>query len=256
RRTKIVATMGPASREPPMIRQLIEAGVDVFRLNFSHGSPEDHAENVTRIREVCAELGHDVGIIGDLPGPKLRLGNLTGDVAVLHSDSEVVLVGESDGAPGDVERLPVQWEGFASAVKAGDPVFLADGRVRLKVMSVNGGVVTCKLAAGGAVSSHQGVNLPGADIEMAQAETEDEAWVHFACELGIDLLAVSFVRRPSDLEKVRAIVQEQDADIPLIAKIEKPQAAERAAEIIEAADSGIMVARGDLGVGPPLQEGP
>jgi pyruvate kinase len=256
RRTKIVATMGPASREPPMIRQLIEAGVDVFRLNFSHGTPEDHAQNVTRIREACAELGHEVGIIGDLPGPKLRLGNLTGDVAVLHSDSTVVLVGESDGAPGDASRLPVQWEGFARAVKEGDPVFLADGRVRLKVVSVSGGEVVCKVEAGGAVSSHQGVNLPGADTEMPEAATEDEAWVHFACELGIDLLAVSFVRRPSDLEKVHAIVRDQGTDIPLIAKIEKPQAAERAAEIIDAADSGIMVARGDLGVELPLEEVP
>src|SRR5262249_29399386 len=150
-------------------------GVDVFRLNFSHGSPEAHAENVTRIREACTELGRDVGIIGDLPGPKLRLGNLKGDVAVLHSDSKVVLVGESDGTPGDAERLPVQWEGFSSAVKEGDPVFLADGRVRLKVASVEGGNVICTVEAGGAVSSHQGVNLPGADTEMAQAETEDEA---------------------------------------------------------------------------------
>jgi len=256
RRTKIVATMGPASREPRVIRQLIEAGVDVFRLNFSHGSPEAHAENVTRIREACTELGRDVGIIGDLPGPKLRLGNLKGDVAVLHSDSKVVLVGESDGTPGDAERLPVQWEGFSSAVKEGDPVFLADGRVRLKVESVDGGNVICTVESGGAVSSHQGVNLPGADTEMAQAETEDEAWVLFACELGIDLLAVSFVRRPADLERVRAVVRAQGADIPLIAKIEKPQAAERAAEIIDAADSGIMVARGDLGVELPLEEVP
>src|SRR5262249_39241091 len=161
----------------------------------------------------------------DLPGPKLRLGNLKGDVAVLHSDSKVVLVGERDGAPGDVERLPVQWEGFSSAVKEGDPVFLADGRVRLKVTSVEGGTVTCSVEAAGAVRSHQGVNLPGADTEMARAETEDEAWVLFACELGIDLLAVSFVRRPADLEKVSAVVRAQGADIPLIAKIEKPQAA-------------------------------
>src|SRR5262249_30231981 len=131
-----------------------------------------------------------------------------------------------------------------------------DGRVRLKVAEVSGGDVICEVEAGGAVSSHQGVNLPGADTEMAEAETEDEAWVHFACDLEIDLLAVSFVRQPADLAKVRKIVRGQGKDIPLIAKIERPQAAERAQEIIDAEDGGIMIARGDLGVELPLEEVP
>jgi pyruvate kinase len=257
RRTKIVATLGPASREPEMIGQLIEAGVDVFRLNFSHGTAVDHAENVSRIRAASEKLGVEVGVMGDLPGPKLRLGDLDDDVAVLHSGSTVVLFGlDGDGPPGNAERLPVQWAGIAKAVKPDDPVFLADGRVRLKVVSVDGGEVVCEVEAGGAVSSHQGVNLPGADADLPETGGSDQAWIEFACEQGIDLLAVSFVRRPSDLERVQAAVEERGADIPLIAKIEKPQAAERAEEIIEAAESGIMVARGDLGVELPLEEVP
>ncbi len=257
RRTKIVATVGPASREPAVLRELIEAGVDFFRLNFSHGSAPEHAENVSRIREVSSELGVEIGILGDLPGPKLRLGDLEGDVAVLHSGSTAVLHGQADGGPpGNAERLPVLWEEIAKAVTTGDPIFLADGRIRLRVTGVSGGEISTEVEAGGAVSSHQGVNLPGADADLPESGASDAAWVDFACENGIDLLAVSFVRRPSDLDKVRAEIQQRGADIPLIAKIEKPQAAERAVEIIDAAESGIMVARGDLGVELPIEEVP
>ncbi|MBM3666777.1 MAG: pyruvate kinase [Actinobacteria bacterium] len=257
RRTKIVATVGPTSREPAMLRELIAAGVDVFRLNFSHGTAAEHAENVSRIREASAELGREVGVLGDLPGPKLRLGDLAGDVAVLHSGSTVTLHGEDGGGPpGTAERLPVQWAGFAAAVHPGDPVFLADGRVRLKVTGVSGGEVSAAIEAGGAVSSHQGVNLPGADADLPDSGASDQAWTDFACEQEIDLLAVSFVRRPEDLESVRRSVEGRGAEIPLIAKIEKPQAAERAEAIIDAAEGGIMIARGDLGVELPIEEVP
>jgi pyruvate kinase len=256
RRTKIVATVGPASREPEVLRQLIEAGVDVFRLNFAHATPEQHAENVERIRAAGAELGREVGIMGDLPGPKLRLGDLEGGVAVLHSGSNLVMRGETDGMPGNDQLLTVQWDDFAKAVKEGDPVFLADGRVRLRVTAIAGGDVTADVEAGGAISSHQGINLPSADQDLPETGASDQPWIEFACDNGIDLLAVSFVRRPSDLEKVDARVRERGLNIPLIAKIEKPQAAERAEEIIEAAGSGIMVARGDLGVELPIEEVP
>src|SRR5262249_34087962 len=160
--------------------------------------------------------------------------------------------GDTDGKPGTDELLTVQWNDFAKAVHVGDPVFLADGRVRLRVTAVESGDVTAEVEAGGAGSSHQGVNLPGADQELPETGASDVPWIDFACQNGIDLLAVSFVRRPSDLEKVETHVRERGLDIPLIAKIEKPQAAERAAEIIEAAGSGIMVARGDLGVELPI----
>jgi pyruvate kinase len=256
RRTKIVATIGPSSNDPEVLRQLFEAGVDCFRLNFAHGTPDEAAENVRRIRATSAEVGREVGIIGDLPGPKLRLGDLEGDVAVLHSGSTVLIRGETNGTPGSPELLTVQWDGFAKAVREGDPVFLADGRVRLRVASVSGGDVTCEVEAGGAVSSHQGVNLPSADTNLPETGATDEPWIDFACDNGIDLLAVSFVRGPADLEKVEARLVERDFDIPLIAKIEKPQAAEHAEEIIDEAGSGIMIARGDLGVELPIEEVP
>jgi pyruvate kinase len=256
RRTKIVATVGPASRSPEMLRRLLDAGVDVFRLNFAHGTADQHAENVRRIRSLSEEAGREVGIVGDLPGPKLRLGDLEGGVAVLHSGSTVLMRGQTDGRPGNPELLPVQWEGFARAVHEGDPVFLADGRVRLRVASVAEGDVTCEVEAGGAISSHQGVNLPSADTDLPQTGASDEPWIDFACDQGIDLLAVSFVRRPSDLEAIEKRLADRDSDIPLIAKIEKPQAAQRAEEIIEAAGSGIMIARGDLGIELPIEEVP
>ncbi|MDP9188850.1 MAG: pyruvate kinase [Actinomycetota bacterium] len=258
RRTKIVATVGPASRDPQTLRELLEAGVDVFRLNFSHGNATEHAENIEAIRAVSAELGIEVGILGDLPGPKLRLGDLAEDFAVLHSGSTVVMHGQGDdgGPPGSAERLPVQWDAFVKAVTPGDTIFLADGRVRLTVAEISDDEVTAAIEAGGAVSSHQGVNLPGADAHLPETGAGDHAWIDFACDHGIDLLAVSFVRRPSDLEAVSAKVSDAGADIPLIAKIEKPQAAERAEEIIGAADGGIMIARGDLGVELPLEEVP
>jgi pyruvate kinase len=256
RRTKIVATVGPASREPKVLRELLEAGVDVFRLNFSHATADEHAEVIARIRDAAGEVGREVAILGDLPGPKLRLGDVEGDVAVLHSGSTVVLTGSVDGPAGNAERLSVQWPGFSRAVKESDPVFLADGRVRLKVLSVSDPDVSCEVEAGGAVSSHQGVNLPGADAELPDTGHADEEWVDFACRNGIDLLAVSFVRRPADLDRVHAAISARGGDIPLIAKIEKPQAAERAEEIIAAAESGIMIARGDLGVELPIEEVP
>ncbi len=258
RRTKIVATVGPASREPGVLRELIEAGVDVFRLNFSHGTATEHAENVERIRAASAELGVEVGILGDLPGPKLRLGEVGDDFVVLHSGSTVVLHGRSggDGRPGDAERLPVQWEGIAGAASPGDTIFLADGRIRLRVASVANGEILAEVEAGGAVGSHQGVNLPGADADLPASGSSDPAWIDFACEHEIDLLAVSFVRRPANLDAVHQMVAERGADIPLVAKIEKPQAAERAEEIIAGAESGIMIARGDLGVELPLEEVP
>ena len=256
RKTKIVATVGPATREPDALRALIEAGADVLRLNFAHAPPEEHAGNVRRIREAAMAAGREVGIMGDLPGPKLRLGDLEDDVAVLHSQGKVTMRGVSDGLVGNAELLPVQWPEFARAVKEGDPVFLADGRVRLRVAAVSGEDVELEVEAGGAVSSHQGVNLPGADAGLPASGVDDQEWIDFAVANEIDLLAVSFVRRPEDLEAVVSRVRERGGEIPLIAKIEKPQAAERAEEIIDAAGAGIMVARGDLGIELPIEEVP
>jgi pyruvate kinase len=290
RRTKIVATIGPASREPEVLRELISAGADVLRLNFAHGSREEHAETVRRIRAASQEVGREVGVLGDLPGPKLRLGSLPGDVVELAEGDQAWLVPDSGSRPAPAEtatgaqlpanwrrtwevpdsgprpttaeqreadvRLPVSWRGLPHATQEGDPVYLADGRIRLRVLSERGEDVLCRVEVGGPVASHQGINLPGAGEALPAAGEADLDWIDFASEHGFDLLAVSFVRSASDLEGVSARLRERGADIPLIAKIEKPQAAENAEEIARAADSGIMVARGDLGIELPLTSVP
>jgi pyruvate kinase len=254
RRTKIVATIGPASREPKTLRALLDAGADVMRLNFSHGDPDEHAETLRRIRAVAAESGREVGVLGDLPGPKLRLDDLGRDLIELKAGDETSLTTEE--AAGSPEHLPVAWDGLPSAVEPGDPVYLADGRVRLRAREVTDREVRCEVEAGGAIASHQGINLPDAETALPSTGSQDLDWVDFAVDHQVDLLAVSFVRRRSDLEPVEARLRERDCDIPLIAKIEKPQAAENAKEIIEAATSGIMVARGDLGIELPVASVP
>jgi pyruvate kinase len=255
RRTKIVATIGPACREPETLAALIEAGADVFRLNFSHGSREEHAENVARVRDAAKQTGREVGILADLPGPKLRLDELGGDHVELPTGSHVVLT--TDEEIGTSERLPISWEGLPEAVRQGDEVYLADGRIRLRVREpAHGGDVPCDVEVGGSVASHQGINLPGVDASLPSVGEADISWADFAVEVGVDLIAVSFVRGAGDLAPVEGRVRERDADIPLIAKIEKRQAAENAEEIVEAALSGIMVARGDLGIELPIASVP
>ena len=254
RRTKIVCTIGPATRSVEMMRELIEAGADVFRLNFSHGTRADHAENVAMTREAARLSGKEIGILGDLPGPKLRLGNVADGRVTLAGDSEVVIT--IDDVEGTPSQLPVSWTGLPGAVFEGGEIYLADGRIRLRVEEKGETSVRCRVEVGGTVGSHQGLNLPGADVPLPSAGRDDLAWVDFAIEQAVDLLAVSFVRRAEDLEPVERRIRTGGADIPLIAKIEKPQAAENAESIIKAATSGIMVARGDLGIELPLEQVP
>jgi pyruvate kinase len=254
RRTKIVCTIGPATRSVERMTDLIEAGADVFRLNFSHGTTAEHTENVEMTREAGKACGKEIGILGDLPGPKLRLGNVEGGLIGVAQGSEVTLT--TDEVVGDPTCLPVSWEGLPNAVEVGGEVYLADGRIRLRVEDKDQTTARCRVEVGGPISSHQGLNLPGADVTLPSAGRDDLAWVDFAVEHGIDLLAVSFVRRAEDLEPVNRRIRTGGADIPLVAKIEKPQAAEQAEAIIEATTSGIMVARGDLGIELPLEQVP
>jgi len=254
RRTKIVATIGPATRTVERMIELIEAGADVFRLNFSHGTRDDHAENIAMAREAGVRTGKQVGLLGDLPGPKLRLGEVADGMVNLRSGSEITLM--ADGATGTAERLPVSYDGLGSAVKPGGEIYLADGRIRLRVLEAAGREVRCAVEVGGRVSSHQGLNLPGATVALPAAGREDLAWVDFAVDHAIDLLAVSFVRRAEDLEPVERRVRTGGADIPVIAKIEKPEAAERAEEIVKASGAGVMIARGDLGIELPIAQVP
>jgi pyruvate kinase len=254
RRTKIVATIGPATRTVERMAELIHAGVDVFRLNFSHGSREEHAENAAMAREASMLAGREVGLLGDLPGPKLRIDEVKGGVVDLEEGSELRLTTAED--VGGADRLPVSWAGLPAAVAEGDEVYLADGRVRLRVLDTTSDEIRCTVEVGGPVASHQGLNMPGIEMPLPSAGLADLDWVDFAVEQGIDLLAVSFVRRAEDLDPVERRVRERGADIPLIAKIEKPQAAENAEAIIRAALSGIMVARGDLGIELPIERVP
>jgi pyruvate kinase len=251
RRTKIIATVGPASWGPDVLPRMIEAGADVLRLNFSHADRERHARTVEAIRTAAEQAGREVAILGDLPGPKLRIGELRGDVAELETGMHVKLTPQD--VEGDRETIPVSWP-QVSSLREDELVYLADGAIRLRVNEPEDGGVDCEVEVGGTLSSHKGMNVPGAATPAATAG--DLGWVEFAVEQGVDLLAVSFVSSAADLAPVGERLRALDTDIPLIAKIEKPQAAENIEEIVAAASGGIMVARGDLGIELPLAEVP
>jgi pyruvate kinase len=254
RRTKIVATVGPSSRTTARLLEMIEAGVDVFRLNFSHGDRSVHTENIGMIRDAAERRGKQVGILGDLPGPKLRIGDVADGLVRLRTGSQITLTTEP--ALGSPERLSVSYDGLPESVAPGNLVYMADGRIRLRVDSCAPTEVRCTVEVGGPIASHQGLNLPGAEVALPAAGREDLGWVDFAIERRIDLLAISFVRRAEDVTAVERRVRTSGSDIPVIAKIEKPQAVERAEEIVKAVTAGVMIARGDLGIELPLERVP
>jgi pyruvate kinase len=252
RRTKIIATVGPASWDPAVLERLIGAGVDVFRLNFSHADRERHSRTIESVRAAAQRAGREVAVLGDLPGPKLRIGELRGDVAELETGMHVTLTPRE--VEGDEGTIPVAWPGVAS-LREDELVYLADGAIRLRVDESDDDGVGCEVEVGGTLSSHKGMNVPGA--AGLTSNDGDLGWVEFAVEHGMDLLAISFVSSAADLEPVAERLRDLGrSDIPVIAKIEKRQAAENAAEIVRAATGGIMVARGDLGIELPLAEVP
>lgn len=251
RRTKIVGTIGPASRDPEVLVRMVEAGLDVARLNFSHGSREEHEENVALVREAASRAGRQVAILQDLPGPKLRIGTLKTDHVDLRVGDPLTLrCGSED--EGDVHSIAVSWGGLPDAVEPGDVIYLADGRIRLCVKDVREGAgeVDTVIETGGPVASRQGLNIPGSTKGLAAVPERDLELLAFGESIGVDLVALSFVREPSDIVEVR-----KHTRLPLIAKIEKPQAVENAVEIIRAADC-LMVARGDLGIELPIEDVP
>ncbi len=252
RRTKIIATVGPASWDAGVIEQLIAAGTDVFRLNFSHAGPDRQAETIETIRRASQTVGREVALLGDLPGRKLRIGDLRDDFAELQTGMHVTLTPQD--VEGDAETIPVSWPGVTD-LKEDQLVYLADGAIRLRVCDPEADGVDCEVEVGGTLSSHKGMNIPGGTT-LPAAPAGDLDWVEFAVSHGIDLLAVSFVSSAEDLAPVIARLQSHGSDIPLIAKIERQQAAENIAEIVERASGGIMVARGDLGIELPLAEVP
>jgi pyruvate kinase len=252
RRTKIIATVGPASWEPAVLEQLVEAGTDVFRLNFSHAGRERQAETIAAVRAAAERVGREVAILGDLPGPKLRIGELRGDVAELETGMHVTLSPRQE--EGDRERIPVPWSGV-SELKEDQLVYLADGAIRLRVRDPEPEGIDCEVEVGGTLSSHKGMNIPDGNA-LPAATSLDLGWVDFAAANGVDLLAVSFVSTAADLVPVRERLESLGCDLPLIAKIERRQAAENVEEIVAAATGGIMAARGDLGIELPLAEVP
>jgi pyruvate kinase len=245
RKTKIVATLGPATRDLDMLVALLSAGADVLRFNFSHGTIDQHAELLVRAREAAERAERDVALLADLPGPKLRVGEIESGSVALANGQTLELT--TKGVPGTAERLSVSWPGLIDAVERGDVIYLADGRIRLRVNEVSGDSVKTTVEVGGIVASRQGMNLPRSDASLPAIGETDLAWVDFALEHGMDLLAVSFVRSREDLMPVRERLAERGADVPVIAKIEKREAVEKAEEIVTASDA-IMVARGDLGI--------
>ena len=253
RSTKIVATIGPASRDPDVLDRMIEAGLDVARLNFAHGDPEHHAETAGMIRAAAERGGREVAVLQDVPGPKLRLGPVKDDVAQLDTGSCVTLT--SERIEGDSRRLPVAWPGFAELLGKEDVVYLADGAIRLRVKDTRDGEVDVKVEVGGTVGSRQGMNLPNVTMSLPAVSADDLKLVDAGVEMGVDLMALSFIKTADDLRPVREHLAKHDSDIPVLAKIEKPQAAENIEEIVEAAD-GVMVARGDLGIELPIEEVP
>lgn len=254
RRTKIIATVGPACWQPGMLERLVEAGTDVFRLNFSHAGRGRQAETIAAIREASERVGREVAILGDLPGPKLRIGELRGDVAELETGMHVTLTSEE--VEGDSDTIPVQWEGV-SDLREDQLVYLADGAIRLRVSDADEGeeAVEAEVEVGGTLSSHKGMNIPGG-ATLPAAGPGDLDWVDFAVEQGVDILAVSFVSEAKDLAPVRERLESLGADTPVIAKIERQRAAENVDEIVSEATGGIMVARGDMGIELPLAQVP
>ena len=251
RRTKIVATIGPASRGPETLVRMVEAGLDVARLNFSHANREIHAENAERVRAAATLAGRQVAILQDLPGPKLRIGALEDDIAELKPGEQLMLECGST-AVGNGRRMSVSWTGLAEAVDPGDVIYLADGAIRLRVATIRAGdgEIETSVEIGGTVATRQGLNIPGSARGLPAVPEEDLDMLRFGESIGVDLVALSFVRTAEDVTTVR-----RHTRLPLIAKIEKPQAVDAAEEIIRAADC-VMVARGDLGIELPIENVP
>ena len=250
-KTKIVATIGPASESPEMLVRLIRAGLNVARLNFSHGSPSKHAEVIRRIRDAARETGRRVAIMADLPGPKLRLGKIDPEPIQLLPGARFTLT--SEDIVGDAQRASTTFEQLRRVVKPRDKIFLNDGLVQLRVERLVGNDVECIVVVGGELRSRNGLNLPGIDLGISAFTEHDRACLEFALKEGVDAVGQSFVERAADIHAVRAAAAQIGRQPFVFAKIERADALTHFDEILAAAD-GIMVARGDLGVEVPIEE--
>lgn len=254
-RTKIVCTIGPASREPETLRALMQAGMDVARLNFSHGDQAYHGENIRRIRQAAEAVGKPVGILMDLQGPKLRVGQMPeGGVPLAEGEEVVLTTRQVVGRPGQV---PVQYPHLPEAVHPGDRILLDDGLLELSVLETGREDIRCRVVVGGVLESNKGINLPRASFSIPAITDKDRDDLRFALEQGADWIALSFVRAAGEVLELKDLIRQhgQEFPTPVIAKIEKPEALDHIDAIIEAAD-GIMVARGDLGIETSPEEVP
>jgi len=253
RRAKIVSTLGPATSEYETVKEIIEAGVDVARLNLSHGDYSVHEANYENVRRAAEELGKPVAILVDLQGPKIRLAKFADGPHELAVGDVFTITTED--VPGTKEICGTTFKGLPQDVKPGDPLLIDDGRVRLRVLDTDGVRVRTEVVVAGTVSNNKGINLPGVAVNVPALSEKDEADLRWAIRQGADLIALSFVRNAADVDRAHEIMDEEGKRLPVIAKVEKPQAVDALEEIIDAFDS-IMVARGDLGVELPLEAVP
>ncbi|NEN79409.1 pyruvate kinase [Nocardioides zeae] len=253
RRAKIVCTLGPATAGARRIQELVYAGMDVARLNMSHGTHADHEENYRLVRQASDSSGRGVGILADLQGPKIRLETFSeGPVVLRRGQSWCITTRDVDG---DASICGTTYKGLPGDVKPGDPLLIDDGKIKLRVVSKTDTDVEVEVLIGGKVSDHKGINLPGVAVSVPALSEKDVEDLRWALRIGVDFVALSFVRNASDADDVRAIMAEEGRTVPIIAKIEKPQALENLEDIVQAFDA-FMVARGDLGVECPLEDVP
>ncbi|PWJ25303.1 pyruvate kinase [Branchiibius hedensis] len=253
RRAKIVATLGPATDGPERTLQLVQAGLDIARLNLSHGDHADHEKRYVAIRDASNQTGRAVGILCDLQGPKIRTGRFAdGPVELKNGDTFTITTRD---VPGTKDIVSTTFKGLPGDVRVGDRLLIDDGKIELRAVSVSGEDVVTTVVEGGICSNNKGINLPGVAVSVPALSEKDEDDLRFALRLGADLIAMSFVREPSDIDRAHEIMREEDRFVPVIAKIEKPQAVSNLRAIVDAFD-GVMVARGDLGVEMPLEEVP
>ena len=247
-KTKIVCTIGPASSSPDTIRAMIKSGMNVARLNFSHGTHEDHGDKIRMIRSLAAELNRPIAILQDLCGPKIRVGRIPDPGIRLNPGETFVLTAED--VVGTKDRVSVSYRGLPADVKAGDRLLLADGMMELEVRGSKGPDITTRVVTGGVLTSHKGVNLPTGSMNLKTLTGKDRRDLKFGLAHEVDYVALSFVRSAEDIHDIKALIAEQGCQTPVVAKIEKHEALNDIDEIVHAADA-IMVARGDLGVEIP-----
>jgi pyruvate kinase len=254
RHTKIIATVGPASDSDAMIAALIAAGTNVFRLNFSHGTHDTHRATFLRIRDAAERARCEVAVLQDLSGPKIRTGLLEGGrpLKVVPGDTLRIATGDFVGGPG---RISTTFAGLARSVRPGDTLLLADGLVELRVDASDGTEIQATVVEGGEIGEHKGINAPGVPLPTSAITSKDVEDLKFGLSLGVDMVALSFVQSPADVRRARQLLADEHADVPLVVKIERPQAIEHLDAILATADA-VMVARGDLGLEMPLERVP